>query len=144
MRNAFESLDQQVRHAVVSALMLGPTKLLPLLEAVDPTDLQQVRDDLLDLYSSQLIGQAELITQLANIQPGELLMPAGRMTLFEDGVADLETAARVRRELAARFDALSGSQRQRLVADLLEILVVPEADEPEFRIIHKVATSLNV
>lgn len=144
MRNALEGLDQQVKQAVVSALMLGPLRLLPLLVAVDPSDLKQVRDDLLDLYSSQLISQAELITQLANIQPGELFMPAGRMTLFEDGMADLELAAKVRRELADRFDALSGQQRQRLVSDLLDIHVVPGANGPQFNITHKVATSLNV
>lgn len=144
MYNALESLDRQVRRAVVSALMLGPTKLFPLLEAEAPEHYEDVQNDLIDLYSSQLISQAELVTQLASLQPGELLMPARRLTLFEGGVADLETAVEVRRELGERYDALSFQQRQRLASELLEIHVSGNDEATRFEIIHRVATSLNI
>lgn len=166
-----EPLDAAVRRAVVAAFIYGPRNLFPdemssrSAEIHDEMDaLLRSRQELLSLVADDVVGPADVRSQLATLKNREAALRADldtvaagavdtmrlsdlRSGLWSPGRASIEVAAKYAEALGARFDASPIEKRRALVRHLLDITVLPF--EPgvygsrRWRIDHKVVTSLN-
>lgn len=160
--------DAYVRSEVISALLLGPTSIIPddragaSLTALQAQleDVQTRRSDLLSLVSEGLAKLTDIRSQLEDLkkQESELQQRRDALThsnvaaqvlvglkaeLFEGHKADLTKGAEIRAELGQRFDALPLGRQRDLIALLLDIQVGRGKGTKRLYVTHRVVESLN-
>lgn len=160
-------LDEQVRNAVVSALLFAPQGAAPDPDADRLTALTTERAEvmktdqrILDAFEAGLYDVAEaksrrlpLKAQAEKIDSEILEIRArnARAALLADAAAEVfahgkvsfEDAAKAKKALGERFDALTLEQRRALVSGYVEVTVNRGRTSKRVQIRHLIATSLN-
>ena len=163
-----DELDKIVRDAVVSAFLVGPSKIFgSVSEATDVTALQrrlsEVRQGLSNLLD--LVGtpgftfgriskrQAELATEETRItcelsdharkSAHVAMLTDSQAALFRGKRVSIEAAAKTKKAIAERFDSLPLEQRRTLVRSLLAVTVHPGRTPARVQIEHLAVQSLS-
>lgn len=159
-------LDPVARGAVVDALLMGPSKILPQ-DDVDLSPLENelskvraARASLVNLIAQGLLNEAEAARALRELKQRESAAEEKRAALirtsatasmlhglkkeiFVGGRADFTAAVKARGALEERFDGLPLAQKQQLVRALVEVTVKPGRGTKRVEVEHLVVDSLN-
>jgi site-specific DNA recombinase len=163
-------LEATVKNEVVSAFMTGGVALLTRTEEADLTaltirlgEIASSRQRLLDFTADPDAGvtMADIRTQLTALANEEKNLAATRDAIYtsnaqasmlasaraaivgDDHRVDLDAAGSVWEALSERYDAQPVETRQKLVGDLMDIIVNPGYGSHRIEVTHRVVTALN-